>query len=233
MRTSRSSRSPATLRWGKRKTQHTLISSARLSQPTPSTTACTGASSGNCSAIRLTAASSVIWMSASHRLPMQSLPLIRATDLTEVGAVRDRSADRVNRLVVDNKIEIGSVRTEWVIAGRANLRAGLPPAVLATDDVRRKGVIHPRPRPDAPGRGLNVDPVASVDAALGRCRRMQLDLRIERAPPQTRQRPMLALTEEGVLGAGEDQRETCDQVRSRHRTDQRLGIFREGRIAVR
>jgi hypothetical protein len=43
---------------------------------------------------------------------------------------------------------------------------------------------------------------------------MYLDLRIERAPSQTRQRPMLALTEEGVLGAGEDQRETLGQIRS-------------------
>src|SRR6266508_5098353 len=44
---------------------------------------------------------------------------------------------------------------------------------------------------------------------------------------------MLALAEERVLGAGQDQREMLDQVRSRRRTDQRLFILGQGRIAVR
>src|SRR5262245_37168244 len=92
---------------------------------------------------------------------------LRAPDLTEVGAVRDRAADRVDRVIPDNQVEIGPLRTEWVIAGRANLRAGLPPTMLAADDLRRQGVIHPGARPDAPSRGLDVDPVAGSDAALG------------------------------------------------------------------
>jgi len=129
--------------------------------------------------------------------------------------VRDRAADRVDRLVADNQVEVCSVRTERVIAGHAKVRACLPPAVLAADDMRLKCVIHLGTRPHAASRCLNVYPVAGADTALAGSRRVQLDLRIESLPPQSRQRPMLALAKERVLGAGEDQRETLDQVRSR------------------
>src|SRR5262245_13841322 len=122
---------------------------------------------------------------------------IRAAELTQVGAVRNRAADRVDHLVADNQVEIGAIRSERVISGRTNVRASLPPAVLSAHDIRRKCVIQPRTRPIASCRCLDVYPVARADAALGRSRRMHLDLRIERAPSQTRQRPMLALAEQG------------------------------------
>src|SRR5438876_805710 len=93
-------------------------------------------------------------------------PSIGAANLTEVGAVGDRAADRVDRLVADNQVEVCSLRTERVIAGHANVRACLPPAMLAADDMRLKGVIHPGTRPHAPSRCLNAYPVAGVDPAL-------------------------------------------------------------------
>src|SRR5438876_5793278 len=91
---------------------------------------------------------------------------IRAANLTEVGAVGNRAADRVDRLVADNQVEVCSVRLERVIAGHAKVRACLPPAVLAADDIGRKCVIHPGTRPHAASRSLTVHPVARADTAL-------------------------------------------------------------------
>ena len=123
--------------------------------------------------------------------------------------MRDRAADWVDRLVADNQVEVCSIRTERVIAGHANVRACLPPAMLAADDMRLKCVIHLGPRPHTASRGLNVYPVARADPALAGSQGVQLDLRIESLPSQTRQRPMLGLAKEGVLGAGEDQRDNA------------------------
>src|SRR5258706_448832 len=98
-------------------------------------------------------------------------PSLRAADLTEVRAVRDRAADWVDRLIANNQVQIGSLWTERIVARRTNLDAGLPPAVLTTDDIRRKCVIHPHTRPHAPARCLNLYPVTRADAALrSRCR---------------------------------------------------------------
>ena len=44
--------------------------------------------------------------------------------------------------------------------------------------------------------------------------RVQLDLWVQRTPSQARQRAMLALAEQRVLGAGEDQRVALRQLRS-------------------
>src|SRR5712692_2109574 len=59
---------------------------------------------------------------------------IHATDLAEIGTVRDRAADRVERRVTDDEVVVGAVGAEGIVGGRAELRTGLPPAVLATDD---------------------------------------------------------------------------------------------------
>src|SRR5207249_2264441 len=61
---------------------------------------------------------------------------IGAADLTDVRAMRDGPAHRIHRGVADDQIEIGAVRTEWIVAWRADLGARLPPTVLTADDPR-------------------------------------------------------------------------------------------------
>ena len=77
-----------------------------------------------------------------------------------------------------------------------------------------------------------MNPVAGEDAALGGGRRMQLDLRIESTPSQTRQCTMLALAKQGVLGASQDQRVSPGQLRPRNWTYQRLCILGQRWVAM-
>lgn len=128
--------------------------------------------------------------------------------------MRNRAADGVNGLMADDKVEVGPVRPKGIIARCANLRARLPPAMLAANDIGLQRVVQPRPRPDAAFRRLNAHPVARADASLGGYRRMQLDLGVRRVSSQARQRPLLSFTKQGVLGAGENQRVTLGQLRS-------------------
>src|SRR2546430_17354295 len=97
-------------------------------------------------------------------MPPSPDPSIGAANLTEVGAVGDRAADRVDRLVADNQVEVCSLRTERVIAGHANVRACLPPAMLAADDMRLKGVIHPGTLP--PGVSMRTQSPGSIPRSL-------------------------------------------------------------------
>src|SRR5690606_10453189 len=142
---------------------------------------------------------------------MRRVTSIGEANLAEVSAMRDRAANRVDRLVADDQVEIGAVGTEGIIAGQTELRAGLPPAVLPAHHVRLERLIEPSTRPHAPFGRLDPYPVAGDDAALGGGRRMQLDLRIGSAPPETWQPAMLALAEERALGAGQDQGEPLDE----------------------
>jgi hypothetical protein len=57
--------------------------------------------------------------------------------------VGDRATDRVDRCVTDDEVEVGTVRTEGVVAGRTDVRACLPPAVLAADNAWLQGVVLP------------------------------------------------------------------------------------------
>jgi hypothetical protein len=63
------------------------------------------------------AASDLIPSTPSTLRPSGAPSLCRA-DLAEVGAVRDRAADRVDRVVGDNEVQIGAVRAERIIAGQ-------------------------------------------------------------------------------------------------------------------
>ncbi len=79
--------------------------------------------------------------SARPGIDYRELSVNQRSDLTEVGAMRHRAADRVDRGVADHEIEIGAFRAEGVVAGRADLRTGLPPAVLTADDPRIEALV--------------------------------------------------------------------------------------------
>src|SRR5439155_25271435 len=101
---------------------------------------------------------------------------------------------------------------EWVVTRRANLWGGLPPAVLAADDIRLECVVQPRPRPHAALGRFNARPVARPDTTLGRRRRMQLHLRLHSLPAQAGQVTVLAFAKQAIFGAGQDQRVAFDQL---------------------
>lgn len=104
--------------------------------------------------------------------------------------------------------------------------------MLAPHHPRLQTLVQLGPRPHAPVRGLDRHPVARADAALGRCRWVQLHRRIAGPPPQARQAPVPALAELRVLGTGQDQRVALGQLRARPRTDQRPLVVRQRREAV-
>src|SRR3712207_6477697 len=49
----------------------------------------------------------------------------RGPDLAEIGAVRDRATDRIDRRIADDQVEVGAVRAEGVVGGGTELVAGL------------------------------------------------------------------------------------------------------------
>src|SRR5690606_9415824 len=159
--------------------------------------------------------------------------LISTADLAQIGAMWNRSADGVDGLIADNDIQIGAVCAEGVIAGCAHVRAGLPPAMLPADDIWRQRVVKPGARPHAAFGRVDAHPIAGGDVPLGSGCWVQFDLRVEGKSPQTRQRTMLALAKERVLGASQDQGVALGQLRSREGTDQRLFKLRKRWVAMR
>src|SRR5438105_998641 len=86
-------------------------------------------------------------------------------DLAQIGAVRCRAAARIERRAADDQVEVGAVRSERVIAGCADLLAGLPPAVLADDHIGIEAVVEAGAGAHAPLRRLDRHPVAAGYAA--------------------------------------------------------------------
>ena len=157
---------------------------------------------------------------------------IGAADLTQVGAVRDRAADRIDRRVADDEVEVGAFRAERVVAGLADLRARLPPTVLPADDVRLQTLVQLGSRADAAFRRLDSDPVAGANAARGGRDGAELELRVSGTSTQARERAMLTLAELRGLRAGQDQGIALGQVRARDGADQRLDVIWQRRVAV-
>src|SRR5579859_5710522 len=117
-----------------------------------------------------------------------------APNLTQVGPVRDGAADRVDRVAADKQVEISAGRAERVVAGRANLRGSLPPAMLPADDVWLQRVVQPGAGAHTALRRLEAHPVAWADAALRRRCRVQLHLWFHRLPAQAGQVAVLGFT---------------------------------------
>src|SRR5262245_33180148 len=104
--------------------------------------------------------------STSEPLSLPPTQSIYTTNLAQVSAMWDGAADRVDRLIANNEIEVRPIRAEWIICRHSYLCARLPPAMLSTDNIWRKGVIHLGARPYTPFGGLNFHPVSRADPAL-------------------------------------------------------------------
>src|SRR2546428_7873650 len=88
--------------------------------------------------------------------------------------MRGRAADRVKRSGADEQVEIGAHWPERVVARRADLGTGLPPAVCADRDPGIELVVQPGAGTYAALWRLDRHPVAIGNAARLRRRGMQL-----------------------------------------------------------
>ena len=61
-----------------------------------------------------------------------------------LAAVRDRGADGVGVGVGDEAIGVGAAIAKWIVAGKVQVTAGLPPAVNCRDDFWVQGVVELR-----------------------------------------------------------------------------------------
>src|SRR5262245_23560714 len=118
-------------------------------------------------------------------------------NLAEIGAERRRAADRVARRRTDQQVVAGTRRPEGIVAGRTELLAALPEAMLPHHHARIEVGVEAGPRAHARLGRLDRDPVAFGDPASLRRRGMQLDLGILGALAQTRERAVLRLAEHG------------------------------------
>ena len=101
--------------------------------------------------------------------------------------MRCRAADWVHRCASDQQIEVRAQRSERVVAGRPELWASLPPAVLSDDDARIEMLVEPRSGAHTALWGLHRYPVAGGNAARVGRRGMKLDFRMLGAFAQPRQ----------------------------------------------
>ena len=143
-----------------------------------------------------------------------------------------RAADGIADAGVDGQVEVRAVRTERIAIANSQFIATLPPAMLADDDTRIELFTEARPGPHSAGRGAHINPISIPDAACRGRRGIQLDLRIQCALAQARQRTMLGLTKQTGLRARQDQREGRGQVGAGDRADGWFDKVRHGRIAV-
>src|SRR5262245_43240735 len=146
---------------------------------------------------------------------------IGGADLAETSAMRHGSAHGIDRGVADDQIEIGAVRSERIVAWRADLGTRLPPAMLAANDPWIETLVQADAGPCCSLRRFDRGPIASAEPARGGRRGMQLDFGVTSASAQARQTAMLALTELRRFGARQDQRIERGQPWTRARAHER------------
>src|SRR5438874_1974485 len=142
------------------------------------------------------------------------------------------AADRIANAGVDRQVEIRAVRIERIATANSQFIATLPPAMLAHDDARIELFTEAHPGPHCAGRAAYVNPISVPDSAYCGRRGIQLDLRIQCALAQARQRTMLGLTKKTGFRARQDQREGRSQVRASDRAHGWFDKIRHRRIAV-
>src|SRR5262245_50400306 len=130
------------------------------------------------------------------------------SNLAQIATMRGRAADRVARSSVNEQVAIGAHRPERVVAGRADLGAGLPPAVGTNRDPGVEVVVQPGAGAHAARWRLDRHPVAIGNPARLRRRGMELHFGMRDALAQTRQRVVLGLAEQRRFRARQDQWET-------------------------
>src|SRR6516162_11392288 len=136
--------------------------------------------------------------------------------------MRLSAADRIANGGVNRQIEVRAIRAERIGGANSQFIATLPPAVLTDNNAWIDLFVEARPGAHSAGWGAHVNPIAILDSARRRGRRIQFDLRVHCVLAQTRQRTMLGLTKQTWLGAGQDQRVRSSQVRADNRTNRRL-----------
>src|SRR5256885_11735980 len=110
--------------------------------------------------------------------------LVRRPNFANIGPVRRRATDRIANGRVDCQVEIRAVRMERIGIGNSQLVATLPPAMLTDDNAWIELFAEPRPGSHAAGRRAHVNPIAILDAACRGRRRIEFDLRMQRALAQ-------------------------------------------------
>src|SRR6266568_6602289 len=110
--------------------------------------------------------------------------------------MRRSAADRIANGDVDRQVEVCAVLIERIGIANSQFVATLPPAMLADDNAWIECFAETRPGSHPAGRGAHGNPISILDSACCGSRRMQFDLRMQRALAQTRQCTMLALTKQ-------------------------------------
>src|SRR4051794_27632446 len=120
-----------------------------------------------------------------------------SANLAQVRAMRCRAADWIARGGADQLIEVGALLPKWVVTRRADLGAGLPPAVFAHHHSRIKIGVEPGAGTHATLWRLDRHPIAIGDPARPRRVGVQLHLGVLGTLAQARQRVMLSLAKQG------------------------------------
>ena len=115
--------------------------------------------------------------------------------------------------------------------GQIELRAGLPPAVLAADDLRIQAGVQLGPGAHAAELGFHLYPVAGGDATHPGGLGVELYLGVGRPAAQTGHLAVLRLGEPQGLSGRQDQRKALRQIGSGSGAGARLLELRKRRIA--
>ena len=101
--------------------------------------------------------------------PVEFTPSIGARDqfldLAMIGSMWRGTANRIDGLVADHKVDVGAIRTERIIAWQAQSRACLPPSMLRPDYAIGEARDQAGARSHSSLWCHDGDPVAIVDPA--------------------------------------------------------------------
>ena len=94
-----------------------------------------------------------------------------------------RSANWIEHLIANHKVDVRSLRTERVVTSQTEIWTGLPPAVLSADNPISETGIEVCASPDSPPRSSDRYPFALLDLAECSGRWIHLDNRVRDHTP--------------------------------------------------
>ena len=100
--------------------------------------------------------------------------------------MRYRSTDWIDVFIGDGEIDVGAFWRKRIIRRKSQLTTSLPPSIWCADDLRMQRVVVGRPKPDLPGRGLDIYPFAIANAEPCRCLWVDFDKGLLNFIAQTR-----------------------------------------------
>src|SRR5262245_2498437 len=95
------------------------------------------------------------------------------SNLAQIGPMRGRAADGIERVAADEQVEIGACLAKRIVGRCTECRAALPPAMFAHYDARIEVRVEMGAGAHAARRCCDRDPVALGDLACPRCLRVQ------------------------------------------------------------